>query len=36
LQRYLDGGAEEDWDELQRLNGQIQASSEAGGRREVK
>ena len=29
LQRYLDGGAEQDWDELQRLNGQIRASSEA-------
>jgi hypothetical protein len=36
LQRYLDGGAEADWDELQRLNGQIRASSEAGGRRDVK
>jgi DNA primase len=34
-QRYLDSGAQEDWDELQRLNGQIRASSEAG-RRDVK
>jgi DNA primase len=36
LQRYLDGGTNEDWDELQRLNGQIRASSEAGDRRDVK
>jgi hypothetical protein len=34
LQRYLDGGTNEDWDELQRLNGEIRASFEADGRRD--
>jgi DNA primase len=36
LQRYLDGGSNEDWDELQRLNGEIRASQEADGKRDVK
>ena len=36
LQRYLDGGANEDWNELQRLNGEIRASQEADGKRDVK
>jgi DNA primase len=36
LQRYLDGGQNEDWDELQRLNGEIRASVEADGKRDVK
>ncbi len=36
LQRYLDGGAEVDWDELQRLNGEIRAHVETGGKRELK
>jgi len=36
LQRYLDGGTNEDWDELQRLNGEIRASREADGRRDQK
>jgi DNA primase len=35
LQRYLDGGANEDWDELQRLNGEIRSSLEADGKRDV-
>ena len=35
LQRYLDGGANQDWDELQRLNGEIRASAEADGKRDV-
>jgi DNA primase len=33
LQRYLDGGSNEDWNELQRLNGEIRASVEADGKR---
>jgi hypothetical protein len=33
LQRYLDGGSNEDWNELQRLNGEIRASLEADGKR---
>jgi DNA primase len=36
LQRYLDGGANVDWDELQRLNGEIRSSVEAGGKRDQK
>jgi DNA primase len=36
LQRYLDGGANQDWDELQRLNGEIRSSVEADGKRDVK
>ena len=36
LQRYLDGGANEDWNELQRLNGEIRASQEADGKRDAK
>jgi hypothetical protein len=28
LQRYLDGGANEDWDELQRLNALIRSAKE--------
>src|SRR6266436_2810153 len=36
LQRYLDGGANEDWNELQRLNAEIRASQEADGKRDVK
>jgi DNA primase len=36
LQRYLDGGSNEDWNELQRLNGEIRASQEADGRRDAK
>jgi hypothetical protein len=32
LQRYLDGGANEDWDELQRLNAEMRASFEADGK----
>jgi hypothetical protein len=36
LQRYLDGGANEDWNELQRLNGEIRASFEADGKRDGK
>ena len=35
LQRYLDGGANEAWDELQRLNGEMRASLEADGKRDV-
>jgi DNA primase len=31
LQRYLDGGANKDWDELQRLNGEIRAALERTG-----
>ena len=36
LQRYLDGGSNEDWIELQRLNGEIRASFEADGKRDGK
>jgi DNA primase len=36
LQRYLDGGANIDWDELQRLNGEIRSSVEADGKRDQK
>jgi DNA primase len=36
LQRYLDGGLNEDWNELQRLNGEIRASQEADGKRDGK
>jgi DNA primase len=36
LQRYLDGGANQDWDELQRLNGEIRKQAEADGKRDVK
>ncbi|HEY4264138.1 MAG TPA: hypothetical protein VGM72_02385, partial [Micropepsaceae bacterium] len=36
LQRYLDGGANQDWDELQRLNGEIRKAVEADGKRDVK
>jgi DNA primase len=36
LQRYLDGGANQDWDELQRLNGEIRKHVEADGKRDVK
>jgi hypothetical protein len=36
LQRYLDGGSESDWDELQRLNGEIRSSVEADGKRDGK
>ncbi|HXJ00858.1 MAG TPA: DNA primase [Micropepsaceae bacterium] len=36
LQRYLDGGSEGDWDELQRLNGEIRSSVEADGKRDGK
>src|SRR5882672_7574700 len=36
LQRYLDGGSNEDWNELQRLNGEMRASQEADGKRDVK
>ncbi len=36
LQRYLDGGSNEDWNELQRLNGEIRASLEADGKRDGK
>ena len=36
LQRYLDGGSNEDWIELQRLNGEIRASQEADGKRDGK
>jgi hypothetical protein len=34
LQRYLDGGANDDWDELQRLNGEIRNFIEADGKRD--
>ena len=34
LQRYLNGGSENDWNELQRLNGEIRATVEAGGKRD--
>ena len=34
LQRYLDGGANIDWDELQRLNGEIRNAVEADGKRD--
>jgi DNA primase len=34
LQRYLDGGANDDWDELQRLNGEIRNVIEADGKRD--
>jgi DNA primase len=36
LQRYMDGGASKDWDELQRLNGEIRSSAEADGKRDGK
>jgi DNA primase len=35
LQRYLDGGSEQDWDELQRLISEIRATVEAGGKRDA-
>ena len=36
LQRYLDCDSNEDWNELQRLNGEIRASLEADGKRNEK
>jgi DNA primase len=35
LQRYLNGGLEADWDELQRLNSEIRATVESGGKRDA-
>jgi DNA primase len=35
LQRYLNGGLERDWDELQRLNSEIRATVESGGKRDA-
>jgi len=35
LQRYLNGGLEADWDELQRLNSEIRATVENGGKRDA-
>jgi DNA primase len=35
LQRYLNGGSEADWDELQRLNSEIRATVENGGKRDA-
>ncbi|HET6376599.1 MAG TPA: hypothetical protein VFF88_11175, partial [Methylocella sp.] len=35
LKRYLDSGASEDWEELQRLNAEMRATLEADGRRDV-